>query len=250
MAEFDHFKHFSSISSTNRYGIELIAKSNPPAFTVISADFQTEGVGQIGSEWVSIPGANLLMSIILYPDFINAKEPFKLHFITSLACTELLRQFIKDERIQIKWPNDILVDRKKIAGLLIKNTFSGNHVKNSVVGIGMNVNQDDFDKYLFNATSLKMVSDKEYNISDLRIDLYGHLKRFYNLAENGKSLKEIYLTYLFGYDEDFSFFDLVDQEYKRGIIVDVLCTGELVVEVEGVERKYDFKQIKFLLNEE
>lgn len=247
MAEFDHFKHFSSIQSTNQYCTELLAKSNPLPFTVISTDFQTEGVGQIGSKWISNPGENTLMSIILYPDFINANESFKLHFLSALSCLEVLKQYISPDRIQIKWPNDILVDHKKIAGLLIKNTFTGKSIRNAVIGIGLNVNQVDFEEYLFPATSLKMITGSDFDPIVLRNELVHFIKKFYGLIEANMSLKELYINSLYGFDESFQYLDLMDQTYKTGKIIDVLRDGRLIVEVAGQAIKYEFKQIKFLV---
>ncbi|WP_236969745.1 biotin--[acetyl-CoA-carboxylase] ligase [Membranihabitans marinus] len=248
MADFDLFKHFTSIQSTNQYCTELIAKSNPLPFTVISTDFQSNGVGQIGSKWISNIGENVLMSIILYPDFINANESFKLHFLTSLSCVEVLRQYIDDDRIQIKWPNDILVDRKKIVGMLIKNTFSGHSIKNAIVGIGLNVNQTDFDQYLFSATSIASIIGRPLEVDTIRLEILENIKKFFELLKSNHSLKELYLHSLYGYDELFNFFDLIDQTYKVGKITDVLRDGRLIVDVAGSEVKYEFKQIKFLIN--
>ncbi|GAA5221404.1 hypothetical protein GCM10025777_20340 [Membranihabitans marinus] len=188
------------------------------------------------------------MSIILYPDFINANESFKLHFLTSLSCVEVLRQYIDDDRIQIKWPNDILVDRKKIVGMLIKNTFSGHSIKNAIVGIGLNVNQTDFDQYLFSATSIASIIGRPLEVDTIRLEILENIKKFFELLKSNHSLKELYLHSLYGYDELFNFFDLIDQTYKVGKITDVLRDGRLIVDVAGSEVKYEFKQIKFLIN--
>src|SRR5690606_26616131 len=115
-------------------------------FTVISADFQTAGIGQIGSKWVSESGQNVLMSIIVYPQFINVSESFKLQFLAAMACVEVLTPLVPHNELSVKWPNDILVDQRKIAGVLIRNIFMGNVIRNSVIGFGLNVNQTDFSE--------------------------------------------------------------------------------------------------------
>lgn len=247
MDDLDQFQHFHSITSTNQYAVELLSKSNPKPFTVISADFQTAGMGQIGSKWVSDPGLNVLMSIIVYPDFINVSDSFKLQFLASMACVEVLTPFVPENELSVKWPNDILVDQRKIAGVLIRNIFMGNAIRNSVIGIGLNVNQTDFSDVPAPATSLKLLTGKDFAVAEIREKLLKKFKTLFQLLENGKSLKEVYLMMLYGYGEDFSYFDLTDQSYKRGEIVDVLGNGHLVVQSnEGVER-YDFKEIKFLM---
>lgn len=249
MNELDQFQHFHSIPSTNQYAVELLSKSNPKPFTVISADFQSAGVGQIGSKWVSEPGQNVLMSIIVYPDFINVSESFKLQFLASMACVEVLTPLVPEHELSVKWPNDILVDHRKIAGVLIRNIFIGNAIRNSVIGIGLNVNQTQFPNTLTDATSLKSIMGKEFSVPEIRQKLFQKFQALYRLLEQGKSLKEVYLMMLYGYGEEFAYFDLTDQSYKQGEIVDVQGSGHLLVRVsDGVER-YDFKEIKFLMDE-
>lgn len=249
MGELDQFQHFHSIPSTNQYSIELLSKSNPKPFTVISADFQTAGIGQIGSKWVSEPGQNVLMSIIVYPHFINVSESFKLQFLAAMACVEVLTPLVPQNELSVKWPNDILVDHRKIGGVLIRNIFMGNVIRNSVIGFGLNVNQTDFSAVPTPATSLKLLTGREFSVKEIRDRLYQKLRSFYQLLENGKSLKEVYLMMLYGFGEEFSYFDLTDQSYKRGEIVDVQGSGHLMVRVHGGIERYDFKEIKFLMDD-
>lgn len=248
MDDLDQFQNFHSIPSTNQYCIELLSKSNPKPFTAISADFQTAGVGQIGSTWVSEPGENVLMSIIVYPCFINVLESFKLQFLASLTCVEVLIPYIDKNEVSVKWPNDVLVDRKKIAGVLIRNIFMGSSIRSSVIGFGLNVNQVDFSGVQNSVTSLKSITGKEYSVSDIRVQLWEKFKTLYGLLEKGKSLKELYMMMLFGYEEAFSFYDMKEQSYKQGVITDVLGSGHLIVSVDGQAEKYDFKEIKFIMD--
>lgn len=249
MVETGQFKNFDSIPSTNEYCIELLSKSNPKPFTVISADYQTGGVGQIGSKWVSAPSENVLMSIIVYPHHINVSESFKLHFIASLSCVEVLRTFVEESRIHVKWPNDILVDYKKIAGILIRNTFMGSSIRNSVIGIGLNVNQLNFEPLQVPVTSIRDSTDSVQSVPDIRRMLYEKFRKLYDHLEKGTSLKEWYLTMLYGYNELFSFYDMKDRTYKRGEIMNVQGNGELIVQVGKEQEKYDFKEIKFMQHE-
>lgn len=218
-------------------------------FTAISADFQTAGVGQIGSKWVSEPGQNVLMSIIVYPGFLNVSESFKLQFLSSLTCIEVINSFIDGNVLSIKWPNDILVDRKKIAGVLIRNIFMGSAIRSSVIGFGLNVNQITFPTLQTPVTSLKSITGKEYSVEDIRRQLYKKFKVLYDLLEKGKSLKELYMMMLYGYEEQFSFYDLKEQSYKTGEILDVMGSGHLVVQVGTTKEKYGFKEIKFMMYE-
>lgn len=247
MDDFNHFKNFESINSTHHYCAELLAKSNPVPFTAISADYQTAGEGQIGSRWISDSGQNALISIIVYPEFINASSPYKLHIMASLAGAEVLRQYIEDDRIQVKWPNDIMVDRCKITGILIRNTFMGRNIRNSIISFGMNVNQTRFDIQPETcATSIAKLTGKKIEVTEIRYQLWKRLRQFYDMMKNGVSLKEMYLLKLYGYEEVFSFYDLRDHRYKTGKITDVEGSGHLRVETNEGTVLYDFKEIKFL----
>lgn len=218
-------------------------------FTAISADFQSAGVGQIGSKWVSEAGKNALMSIIVYPDFINVSESFKLQFLASMTCIEVLTPLVGKNELSVKWPNDILINRQKIAGVLIRNIFMGSVIRSSVIGFGLNVNQTSFSELGTSVTSLKLVTGKEHSVEDVRQRLYEKFRSLYELLEKGKSLKEVYLMMLYGYGEPFSYYDMKEQSYKKGEIVDVLGSGHLMVEVGDSIERYDFKEIKFLMDE-
>jgi len=247
--ELDQFQNFDSLPSTNQYCMELLSKSNPIPFTAISADFQTQGVGQFGSTWISDQGQNVMMSIIVYPDFINVSESFKLQFLASLACVEVLTPFIDGNRVSVKWPNDVLVDQKKIAGVLIRNIFMGSVIRSSVIGFGLNVNQTDYPGLNSMVTSMKAITGQEHPVPEIRRLLYEKFISLYKLLEKGSSLKELYMMMLYGYEDPFSFYDMKDQSYKKGIILDVMGSGHLVVDIGGVVEKYDFKEIKFMMNE-
>lgn len=218
-------------------------------FTVISADYQTAGMGQIGSKWVSEAGQNILMSIIVYPTFVNVVESFKLQFLASLACVEVLTPLIGQNELSIKWPNDILVNQQKIAGVLIRNIFMGQYIRSSVIGIGLNVNQTDFSQIDTPATSLKALTGQSYAVPELRVQLFEKMYKLYQLLEKGVSLKEIYLMMLYGYGEKISFYDMKEQCYRKGEIVDVLGSGHLMVKAGEYVWRYDFKEIKFLMEE-
>lgn len=198
---------------------------------------------------MSEPGQNVLMSIIVYPDFINVSESFKLQFLAAMACVEVLTPLVPQNELSVKWPNDILVDQRKIAGVLIRNIFMGNVIRNSVIGFGLNVNQTDFSEVPAAATSLKRITGQDFSVEDIRKKLYQKFRSLYQLLENGKSLKEVYLMMLYGYGEEFSYFDLTDQSYKRGEIVDVQGSGHLLVRAGEEVERYDFKEIKFLMDD-
>lgn len=196
--------HFFSISSTNEFANSLLAKSEPIAGTVISADYQTSGKGQYDKSWQSAPKMNLLLSVVLFPDFLRAQYNFLLNIMAAQSVIDLIEKLSPEPRCQIKWPNDILVKGKKIAGILIKNNIQGNAIKSSVCGFGINVNQQTFDcdSMGVKPTSLYLTLKKEFELPALFSSF------IYSLNENYRLLKEDRNTllakangYLFGSKE-------------------------------------------------
>jgi BirA family biotin operon repressor/biotin-[acetyl-CoA-carboxylase] ligase len=153
--------HLQDTDSTNNYTATLEKQSYVQHKTVIMASFQTKGKGQYQNTWVSEPDKNLLLSIYIKPK-IKIEEQFNLSRITSLALRDTIYYFLK-KKVSIKWPNDIFVDEKKIAGILIENSLGQLHVDRSIIGIGLNVNQEIFSAP--NATSLKLESARDWDLN-------------------------------------------------------------------------------------
>ena len=125
--------HLESVDSTNNYAAILLSEGRIGHGTVILADEQTNGRGQRGAKWLSAEGVNLLFSLVVQPDNLSVSDQCVLTEITSLALIEFLRKF--GISAQVKWPNDILVNGEKIAGVLIENHLKGNLIASSVIGI-------------------------------------------------------------------------------------------------------------------
>jgi BirA family biotin operon repressor/biotin-[acetyl-CoA-carboxylase] ligase len=132
-----------SVDSTNNYAANLIKLSPPPEGTVITAQFQTEGRGQRHANWESREGENLLCSFILYPRFLKSDDSFFLSQVVALAIRELMENHLKTD-VFIKWPNDIIVKNKKIAGVLLETAWNDGRLTHAVIGIGINLNQKTF----------------------------------------------------------------------------------------------------------
>jgi len=142
----------NEVNSTNEYAKVLLSKNKPSEGTVIFAHYQTNGKGQFGKTWKSEKGKNLTFSIILYPNFLEAKRAYSLNQAVSLG----LKDCIESQKIpvSIKWPNDIYYHDKKLGGLLIENGLVGENINYSIIGIGLNVNQTTFSQEIPNPTSL------------------------------------------------------------------------------------------------
>lgn len=171
--------------------------------TVITTDSQTSGRGQRSNSWLAKPNLNLTCSYILRPAFLAAKDQFLLSAAVALSVFDTVRSSIPEKSITIKWPNDILVGEKKIAGILIENSVRGMNLDNSIVGIGLNVNQDEFESGIV-ATSLFSELGGKVKIDDVLEALNGELEARYLQLRNGKHaniLSELNRN-LFGFEED------------------------------------------------
>ena len=145
--------------STNNYLREQCAKDRLPEGSLVIADFQTAGKGQVGNSWESEAGKNLMFSILLYPDFLPANRQFLISQIASLSVKETLDEYT--DSVTVKWPNDIYWKDRKICGMLIENDLSGHNLYCSIIGIGINLNQAVFRGDAPNPVSLFQIIGKE-----------------------------------------------------------------------------------------
>ena len=159
--------HFKNIDSTNSYLQNLLDKGEDVADNVVVTDFQTSGKGLGKNVWKSETGKNLLFSIGLDMSFLKAEDQFLLTQMVSVAMINVLKNFLPEENLFIKWPNDIYFNNKKIAGILIKNEIKGIMLGTSIIGIGLNVNQTTFDENLPNPISMKMITGKDYDLEEI-----------------------------------------------------------------------------------
>jgi BirA family biotin operon repressor/biotin-[acetyl-CoA-carboxylase] ligase len=175
-----NYLYFDSITSTNNYAMELVHNGNAQHGSIVHAAHQTQGKGQRGKTWIDEPNQNLCFSLIL-----NLNLPIQYSFYISKWISTSLCQFINNHTqlsSKIKWPNDIYINDKKTAGILIENQIKGNQIEHTVIGIGLNVNQTVFAKHLNNATSLLHnlhPQQAPYNIFDLLQALIAHLNQNY-----------------------------------------------------------------------
>ena len=153
------------VDSTNRYMMDLLSRQPVNSGTVVRAGFQTAGRGMDNNAWESAPGMNLTFSFVIYPSYLGADQQFYLNKVISLALADLLAPEMPDPSLlKIKWPNDIYAGNRKLAGMLVQNGVKGNRFEFSVIGIGLNVNQESFQSHSPDPVSLKNLSGKEYNL--------------------------------------------------------------------------------------
>lgn len=232
--------------STNRYLKQLVREERPEEGSLVIADYQTEGRGQMGNSWYSGRGDNLLFSLLIYPRQLPANESFILSRVTSLALKNLLDSFTDD--IRIKWPNDIYWKDKKIAGILIENDIQGKEIDNTVIGIGLNVNQQIFPVDLANPVSLRQITGIQHNREHL-LELF--MREFFllyrDLQEGLKmDIEDEYMLDLYRVNDYYWFEDSTGR--FKAIIETVLSSGHLVLRTldSDEQRRYAFKEVSFM----
>ncbi len=235
--------------STNSYAIEMLKNVNPPEGTIIYTDHQTRGRGQRGTSWESEPGSNMMVSVILKPAFLSLKKQHFLYQVAALACYDTIAQLLDNSQfdIKIKWPNDILVNRRKIAGVLIENNLVNNDVIWSVVGVGINVNQTFFNN-LEGATSLKLIADVSFDTRDVMLKFCYWLEKRYLSLMAGKFdlLGGEYLSNFFGIKNSV-WFEL-NGAVRRMFVEGISPAGLLLLKGEDeILREVDVKEVKWLI---
>ncbi len=188
------------LESTNNYAKQLVSDKVEEG-TVVLAQFQSKGRGQQGNYWESETGKNLLFSLILYPDFLEAEFQFSLSMLVSLAIVSVLDE--ETDEVQIKWPNDIYVGKLKIAGILIENTIKGSKLGSTIVGVGLNLNQEVFASNAPNPVSLKQLTNRDYEINKTLQQFLQNFDSLYHLLKTGRraDIEKAYLNRLLGKDE-------------------------------------------------
>ncbi len=156
---------FDRLGSTNRTALEM-ASMGMPGGIAIFAESQTEGRGRLGRNWFSPENVNLYLSLFLMPH--QPARTFHLFALATAAALVQAIQAVAPCRVQIKWPNDIVIDGRKIAGILLESVTTGGQTPPLVIGMGINVNVDDFPPELQRtATSLKIATGRVIDRSDL-----------------------------------------------------------------------------------
>jgi BirA family biotin operon repressor/biotin-[acetyl-CoA-carboxylase] ligase len=235
---------YNELPSTHDYAISLISKTTPQEATVIVAAHQTAGKGRYERSWSSTPGSNALISCILYPSHLPVQQAFLLNIMSTLATTQLLNQLGIQEAL-IKWPNDVLIRDKKIAGTLIQNQFSGSHIASSVVSLGLNVNQTNWPVDI-PATSLSLIQGTTYDVEDI-VDTWVHLLlSLYetSFAVSGRqAMKRSWTERLMGFGVD-SRYVRQDGSTFLARLIDVQDSGYLILEVDGQSRQFHMDDIR------
>jgi BirA family biotin operon repressor/biotin-[acetyl-CoA-carboxylase] ligase len=239
-----------SVDSTNSFARQLLSNSRPIEGTVILTKEQFAGRGQMGNKWSAEAGKNITLSIVLYPDQLEADKQFFLNMAIALAVKDFCEFVLLDE-VKIKWPNDIYYHDKKLGGILIENSISGSNITSSVIGIGININQEEFDESLPNPTSLiqikKPAQGSVYDIPTLVEELCGYIEKYY------LQLKQQHFNFLDkGYTEALYRYQQT-HEFKRGETIfkgeinGVAKDGKLLIHSGNKELRFGFKEVEYII---
>ena len=236
----------NATDSTNSYLKDLLRSENPMDYTVVVAEKQLKGRGQMGTFWQSDGGKNLTFSVLKNFCAFNVQHQFVLNIAISLAVCDTLNELFVPN-VKVKWPNDIMSGSIKICGILIENVLKGDKVAHSIIGIGLNVNQTDF-LGLEKASSLKSIMGQTFDLDELLHKILQRIRSYLQGIET-KTVNQLLPAYeklLFKKDKP-STFTNVDNEMFTGYIRRVSPSGKLVLELEDrVFKEFDLKEVSLL----
>jgi BirA family biotin operon repressor/biotin-[acetyl-CoA-carboxylase] ligase len=239
------FTILASVDSTNNYAMGMIRDGLAVHGNACFTYEQTQGKGRRGKTWNAEKGKNIMLSIIIAPETLTIYQQFQLSVAVSLGCIDLIKIYAGDET-KIKWPNDIFWNDRKAGGILIENVIKGNVWQWAVVGIGLNINQTEFNiDTVFKPVSLKQITGKEFDVVELAKELYEKvMKRYEELQNNGfeRMLTE-YNQSLFGLDQKVKL--KRDTTVFETTVKGVSPQGKLIT-ADTIEREFDFNEVSWL----
>lgn len=235
-----------AIDSTNSYLKAMATKTLPNDYTVVVANSQTKGRGQMGTRWQAEEGKNLTVSVFKELSNFEIDQQFYISMVIALALYKALKVF-NIPKLHIKWPNDILSADKKICGILIENVIKNNKLQGSILGFGLNINQKYFEN-LPQASSMSLLTGIVFNTDEVLSEILKQLQVYFTKLEAGNfsEIKSVYETLLFRKDKP-STFKTSESNVFSGIIKSVNEKGQLNVLVEdNIIKTFDFKAVTLL----
>ncbi|WP_269240215.1 biotin--[acetyl-CoA-carboxylase] ligase [Flavobacterium limnophilum] len=234
-----------AIDSTNEFLKGLSSNQTIENFTVVTAESQTKGKGQMGAKWVSESGKNLIMSVLVKGFLLGNNQLFDINIATAVSVIQALETFNIPE-LSIKWPNDIMSYNKKIGGILIENSLKSNGTITSIVGLGLNVNQTNFE-HLPKASSLAAICSIAFDKEELLFKIVEKLEeniQFWH--QNKQALWEDFTNKLFKKGIPMPFANANQQNFM-GIIQGVNLIGKLQILLEDDSvSEFDIKEVQML----
>ena len=238
-----HIIKLNAIDSTNAYLKAISVKKVPKDFTVVVAEEQTKGRGQMGAHWQSETSKNLTLSLFKEVSLLKVEQQFYISKVAALAIIKTL-EILNIPKLSIKWPNDILSANKKISGVLIENVIKNNKLQGSIVGIGLNINQKFFNN-LPKASSLHLLTGVVYNKDEVMSMLLKQLEFYFKKLESlsFKDISEEYESLMFRINKPSTFKGLNETQFI-GYIKGVSEEGKLQILLEDdIVKAFDLKEV-------
>jgi len=237
------FIELDKVESTNNYAMGLIHAGMAQHGTAVFAHDQTKGKGQRDKQWLSAPGENIILSLIIKPFGLKLTEVFLLSMSVAIALQRFFNMYTTDET-KIKWPNDTYWRDRKAGGILIENVVQGEDWKYAVIGMGLNINQVDFGDFK-KAVSLKQITGKNYNTIEMAKELLGFLEQSFNeLTRNIEGVINNYHEHLYKRNEKIQL--KRNTENIEGILKGVSRDGMLIIEHQHKEEKFKVGEIEWI----
>lgn len=213
---------------------------------VALANYQTSGRGQGSNSWESEKYKNLTFSFLIHPTYVTPNVQFVISMAISMAIKDCLDDYFDD--VSIKWPNDIYYKDRKICGILIENSLCGNYIKNCILGIGININQQKFVSDAPNPISMWNILGKDTDTREVLNKVIENFSKYMDMMEQGDfdGIRNSYLMSLYRKDGYFPYSDV------NGVFTARLETvendGHLnLMDIDNKSRRYAFKEVKFMI---
>ena len=233
--------HIDETDSTNRWLAEHRTEGQNPC--VVVADYQTAGRGCGTNKWESERGKNLLFSMLIHPTEIPVNKQFVVSMAVANSIAAVVAKYVTSQAVSVKWPNDIYIDDKKVCGILIENRLQGGVIKDSIIGVGLNVNQLCFVSDAPNPVSMANITGRQFDREQLLQEL---LEAFQQEWADLEGVRERYLQQLYRRKGFFRYRDAYGECTAE--IVTVEADGHLVLQdVDGRTNRYAFKEIQFVI---
>ncbi|HZK93874.1 MAG TPA: biotin--[acetyl-CoA-carboxylase] ligase [Prolixibacteraceae bacterium] len=237
-------ERIDELGSSNNYAATQLLTKRLPEGIIFVANSQVDGRGQVSNRWESEPNKNLTFSILLYPDFLEIMKQFEISKAISLGVVDFLKELT--DHVSTKWPNDIYIGTKKVAGILIENSIRIDKISSCIVGIGLNINQKIFVSDAPNPVSLTHVTGLIYNLEESLSQLCQKIDVRYHQLRNGdfRQIDDDYIEMLYQLG-NWSLYSDENGDFE-GKIIGVDQIGRLMIEMrDGNIKKYHFKEVVF-----
>lgn len=245
--------HIPSLPSTSDYLRHLAdSAATLEPYDAVRADFQTRGRGQVGNSWESEEGRNLLISVYARPQAVDVARQFVVSMAVSIAVAETVAQLLPPDvrpQVKVKWPNDVYVADRKICGILVENRLAGRMIADTIIGVGLNVNQEVFTSPAPNPVSIKNISGQENDIAQVADALISALRLRLALVDDCDDAEVLRLYWSLLYRADGSYHNFADAQGPFSAkILSVMPDGHLVLLTQAGERRtYTFKEVEHVI---